>query len=59
VVTNEQARRVFNLAIMDLCGFHGGTISRKDVAKFVLDEMQDDDKAQCARWARLERHRHH
>ncbi|CDZ58827.1 NAD(P)-dependent oxidoreductase [Neorhizobium galegae] len=27
--------------LTDLSGFHGGTISREDVAKFVLDQVQD------------------
>jgi uncharacterized protein YbjT (DUF2867 family) len=27
--------------LVDLSGFHGGTISREDVARFVLDQVQD------------------
>ncbi|MGJ4940457.1 NAD(P)-dependent oxidoreductase [Bradyrhizobium sp. HKCCYLS1011] len=29
-------------ALTDLSGFHGGTISRADVATFVLDQVRDD-----------------
>lgn len=29
-------------ALLDLSGFHGGTISREDVARFVLDQVRDD-----------------
>lgn len=29
-------------ALTDLSSFHGGTISRADVAKFVLEQVQDD-----------------
>jgi len=29
-------------ALTDLSGFHGGTISRADVAAFVLDQVRDD-----------------
>ncbi|CCE11601.1 putative Flavin reductase [Bradyrhizobium sp. STM 3843] len=29
-------------ALTDLSGFHGGTISRADVASFVLDQVRDD-----------------
>jgi len=29
-------------ALTDLSGFHGGSISREDVARFVLDQLRDD-----------------
>jgi hypothetical protein len=29
-------------ALTDLSGFHGGSIARADVARFVLDQLRDD-----------------
>jgi hypothetical protein len=29
-------------ALTDLSDFHGGTISREDVAKFVLEQVESD-----------------
>ncbi len=40
VLTDKPARGTVR-AVTDLSGFHGGTIARADVARFVLDELQD------------------
>jgi hypothetical protein len=40
-------------ALTDLSGFHGGTISREDVATFVLDEVRSNawlDRAPLLTW---------
>lgn len=41
-VLNDKPGRGEVRALTDLSGFHGGTISREDVASFVLDEVRDD-----------------
>jgi putative NADH-flavin reductase len=41
-VLNDQAPRHESRALTDLAGFHGGTISRADVASFVLDQVNSD-----------------
>lgn len=38
---NNKPRRDTIRALTDLTGFHGGTISRADVASFVLDQVRD------------------
>lgn len=45
VLSNRPARGEVR-ALTDLSGFHGGTIARDDVARFVLDQVEDD------RWLR-------
>ena len=41
-VLNDKPGRGAIRAITDLSDFHGGSISRQDVATFVLDQLQDD-----------------
>lgn len=41
-VLNDKPSRNAVRALTDLSGFHGGTISRADVASFVLDQVRDD-----------------
>ncbi|MCK1382717.1 SDR family oxidoreductase [Bradyrhizobium sp. 21] len=41
-VLNDKPGRGAVKALTDLAGFHGGTISRKDVARFVLDQVRAD-----------------
>ena len=41
-VLNNKPSRDRIRVLADLSGFHGGTISRADVARFVLDQVRDD-----------------
>jgi uncharacterized protein YbjT (DUF2867 family) len=41
-VLNDKPKHDNVRALTDLSGFHGGTISRDDVASFVLDQVRDD-----------------
>ncbi|RUX98046.1 MULTISPECIES: SDR family oxidoreductase [unclassified Mesorhizobium] len=41
-VLNKKAGRANVRTLTDLSDFHGGTISREDVAKFVLDQVHSD-----------------
>jgi uncharacterized protein YbjT (DUF2867 family) len=41
-VLNNKAGRDTIRALTDLSGFHGGTISRADVARFALDQVRND-----------------
>jgi len=41
-ILNDKPGRDTIRALTDLSGFHGGTISRQDVAKFVLDQLHAD-----------------
>jgi uncharacterized protein YbjT (DUF2867 family) len=41
VLTNKPSRDTIR-ALTDLSSFHGGTISRADVARFALDQVRDD-----------------
>jgi putative NADH-flavin reductase len=41
-VLNDKPGRGTIRALTDLSGFHGGTISREDVANFVLDQVRAD-----------------
>jgi uncharacterized protein YbjT (DUF2867 family) len=41
-VLNDKPGRDKVRALADLSGFHGGTISRADVARFVLDQVRDN-----------------
>jgi uncharacterized protein YbjT (DUF2867 family) len=41
-VLNDKPARGAVRALTDLAGFHGGTISRADVATFVLDQIRND-----------------
>jgi len=41
-VLNDKPSRDPVRALTDLSGFHGGSISRQDVAKFVLDQLRAD-----------------
>ncbi|WP_436261917.1 NAD(P)-dependent oxidoreductase [Mesorhizobium caraganae] len=41
-VLNKKAGRGNVRTLTDLSGFHGGAISREDVAKFVLDQVHSD-----------------
>ncbi len=41
-VLNDKPSRDGVRALTDLSSFHGGTISRADVANFVLDQVRDD-----------------
>jgi uncharacterized protein YbjT (DUF2867 family) len=41
-ILNDKPGRDPIRALTDLSGFHGGTISRHDVAKFVLDQVRAD-----------------
>ncbi|CDZ54975.1 NAD(P)-dependent oxidoreductase [Neorhizobium galegae] len=40
ILNNKPGQNAIH-TLTDLSGFHGGTISREDVAKFVLDQVQD------------------
>jgi uncharacterized protein YbjT (DUF2867 family) len=42
-VLNDKPSRDAVRALTDLSGFHGGTIARADVARFVLDQVRSDD----------------
>jgi uncharacterized protein YbjT (DUF2867 family) len=42
VVLNDQPARGTVRTLTDLSGFHGGSVSREDVAKFVLDQPSAD-----------------
>ena len=39
---NDKPGRDFIRALTDLSNFHGGTISRENVARFVLDQLRAD-----------------
>ncbi|WP_334538539.1 NAD(P)-dependent oxidoreductase [Bradyrhizobium sp. AZCC 2230] len=41
-VLNDKRGRGTIRAVTDLSGFHGGSIAREDVARFVLDQLCDD-----------------
>ena len=41
-VLNDQPARGSVRAVTDLSGIHGGTIARADVARFVVDQLTDD-----------------
>jgi len=41
-ILNDKPSREAIRALTDLSGFHGGTISREDVAKFVLNQLSAD-----------------
>jgi uncharacterized protein YbjT (DUF2867 family) len=41
-VLNDKPGRGAVRALTDLTGFHGGTIAREDVARFVLDQVEGD-----------------
>lgn len=41
-VLNDKPGRGAVRALTDLTGYHGGAISREDVASFVLDQVRDD-----------------
>jgi hypothetical protein len=41
-ILNDQPSRNTVRALTDLSGFHGGTISRQDVATFVVDQLHAD-----------------
>lgn len=41
VLNNKPSRHTIR-ALTNLSGFHGGTISRADVARFILDQVGDD-----------------
>jgi len=41
VLSNKPGRGTFR-TLTDLSGFHGGSISRDDVARFVLDQVRDN-----------------
>ncbi|WP_441234649.1 NAD(P)-dependent oxidoreductase [Bradyrhizobium sp. 930_D9_N1_4] len=41
-VLNDKPGRGVVRALTDLSGFHGGTIAREDVARFVLDQLRAD-----------------
>jgi putative NADH-flavin reductase len=41
-VLNDKPSRGVVRALTDLSDFHGGTISREDVAKFVLEQVESD-----------------
>jgi hypothetical protein len=43
VLNNKPSRDTIR-ALTNLSGFHGGTISRDDVARFVLDQVRDDGR---------------
>jgi uncharacterized protein YbjT (DUF2867 family) len=52
VLSNKPARGAVR-ALTDLSGFHGGSISRDDVAKFILDQLDDGqwiNKAPLITW---------
>lgn len=42
-VLNDKPGRGTVHALTDLSGFHGGTISREDVARFVLDQLRSNE----------------
>jgi len=42
-VLNDKPGRSSVRTLTDLSGFHGGSISRQDVATFVLDQLRSDD----------------
>jgi uncharacterized protein YbjT (DUF2867 family) len=42
VVLNDKPARGTVRAQTDLCGIHGGAVSRSDVAKFVVQQLTDD-----------------
>jgi uncharacterized protein YbjT (DUF2867 family) len=41
-ILNSKPGRGSVRALTDLSGFHGGSIAREDVAKFVLDQVRAD-----------------
>ena len=41
-ILNDKPGRGSVRALTDLSGFHGGSISREDVARFVLDQLRAD-----------------
>jgi hypothetical protein len=41
-ILNDKPGRGTIRAFTDMSGFHGGTISREDVASFVLDQLRGD-----------------
>lgn len=41
-ILNNKPARGASRALTDLSGFHGGTISREDVAAFVVDQLRGD-----------------
>lgn len=41
-VLNDKPGRGAVRALTDLSGFHGGSVAREDVARFVLDQVRDD-----------------
>lgn len=41
-ILNDKPRRGNIRALVDLDGFHGGTISRNDVATFVIDQLESN-----------------
>ena len=47
-VLNDKPGRDTVRALTDLSGFHGGTISREDVAKFTLDQLRADTWLHCS-----------
>jgi uncharacterized protein YbjT (DUF2867 family) len=42
-VLNDKPGRGIVHPLTDLSGFHGGTVARADVARFVLDQVEGDD----------------
>ncbi len=42
VLSNKPGRGAVR-ALVDLAGFHGGSVAREDVARFVLDQVETDD----------------
>lgn len=42
-VLNDKPGRGVVRTLTDLSGFHGGSIAREDVARFVLDQVRSDD----------------
>jgi putative NADH-flavin reductase len=42
VILNDKPRRGNIRVLVDLSGLHGGTISRADVAAFVIDQLESD-----------------
>ena len=47
VLNNKPSRNAIR-ALTDLSDFHGGSISREDVARFVLDQLCDDAWLRCS-----------
>ena len=47
VLNNKPSRNAIR-ALTDLSDFHGGSISREDVARFVLDQLRDDAWLRCS-----------